>query len=631
MYFAIDYETTGFNPYKGDKIFSYIYTDKNLKSMVYRLDNTSKKKNARNLERLKGFHTNTNIIKIAHNAKFEMGFTSQLFDGTVPDSQWHDTIIMSQFLNNLLPSHKLEYLSKKYLSSEFSEESERWDYYDKEVKSHLTKQKRLMNNHTHRVEKEIMEPMLDDGITPLVTERPNYGLVPRNIMEQYQLSDGERCMLLFLLFQEDLISNHKMYLDYCHEIELIRVAQKMEQRGMMIHEQNCIDLCRQYEKELRSIQKQKLKLFKKDVNLDSAPQLQKELFGKKSTLKLKPLFLTPRGQPSASKESIIEMKKLNAHPVFDMILKYRAYSKGITNIKSYVELAGENKIIHPSINTNQARTGRQSVSNPNLQNVSKDFSVNTVYGVPARKCFRPRPGYVYFLGDYAGIEMRLIIDGSGEQELIDRFQEDWMFDCHTFNAELILGKEFSNIQDSKKFKHVRADIKNATFGRAYGANLQTFAKAIRKTSEEAKPGWERFANRCPNIFNFTRSMMEQVRKQGYITSAFGRDLRVEKEKAYTASNYKIQGDAAGILKRAQTNTDKYIDDVFDGDLDKASMILTVHDEIIFELHRSLLRDKYEILNDVSWCMTNMEEIKVPLVTEWKMSTTNWQEAEDFVL
>jgi DNA polymerase I-like protein with 3'-5' exonuclease and polymerase domains len=638
---SIDYETTGFNAYKGDTIFAFSVSNWQCDTKVFRLDNVSKVKNAVSKTALEFFHKDT-IIKVAHNAKFEMGFTSMHFNGTLPESPWHDTYIMSKMLKNLLPRHALEVLADLYFKDIFPEYAEKWKYYDKEVKRHMSTQKRLMNNYPKRVEKEIFQSMWDNGIQPLVIYRPNYGLIPTSIMRPYQEADSVRCMLLFRLMLPKIKEDKRIWKDYLNEIRLLKTTQKMEQRGMMVHERNSHKIIDELTEKLAEIDKEKKKIFKFDINLDSTDQLQKHLFGYKNPKKheklneewkkrepvfnLTPINMTAGGSPSASKDDILELqKKYPRNKALDLLLRYRAWSKGKTMVYSYLAAGGDDLIIHPTTNTNKARTGRQSVSSPNLQNVAKEATQRVAYGIPARRCFKPRPGYVYFFGDHAGIEMRLIIAASGEQELIDKLNEDVDYDVHTDSGIIILADELEKEKDKKKIKDLRAGIKDATFGRCYGAGLPTFAHALHKTIEEAKPGWERFAEKRPSLFNFTRDMIAQVKKTGYVTGAFGRKLRVEKD--YYASNYRIQGDASGILKRGQNNIDDYIMDVWDGDYDEIAILLSVHDELIVEMHRSLLSKKYEILHDLSYCMTNIPEIVVPLAAEWKMSTTNWQDAE----
>jgi len=641
---VIDYETTGLNPYKGDRIFAFIVTNpEDFKSEVYRFDWGSNRKNNMSKLMFNKYHSKK-YIKVAHNSKFEMGFTAMYYDGVLPESTWEDTFIMSKMLKNILPQHKLEFLAKLYFRDLYPEEFERWEMYDAEVKKHLTMQKRLMNNYPDRVEPEILEPLYSSGVKPFVIDTPNYGLVPVDIMNGYQEADGERCSLLYLLYIEKIKANKDLYLDYLNEMRLITTTQKMEQRGMMVHVRNAKNLIKKLSVQLDELHKEKVEVFGFDINLNSTDQIQKHLFGyinpkkheklddiwktKSPAFKLHHLTETAGGAPSASKDDILNLiAQYPENEGLDIILKYRSWSKGVTMIQSYLDKADNNDIIHPNTRTNQAATGRQSVTDPNLQNVSKMDGRRSVYGIPARVCFKPKSGYVMFLGDYAGIEMRLIIGASGEMELIEKLNADWDYDVHTDNGIIILADEFLNAKKNDKslFKKMRANIKDCTFGKCYGANFPTFCGSIEKTHEEGKPCWERFKEARPQLFNFTQNMMTEIKRYGYITTAFGRQLRAEKD--YFAANYRIQGDAAGILKRAQNNVDEYILNVWDGDYDRMHMSLTVHDEIIFELHRSMLNMKYDILHDITYCMTNMPEIKVPLCAEWKLTTTNWQDAK----
>lgn len=634
---AFDVETTGFNAYKGDVIFAFVLTDEETDSKVYRFDNTSNHKNEVSKKVFRDFILEPNIAKVAHNAKFEMGFVSQWFGGELPAGDWHDTFIMSKMLRNLMISHKQETLSERYFHSIIPEDVERWSHYDKEVKKHMTMQKRLINNYGHRFQDEVLEPLMMDGIAPLVIDRPNYGLIPLEIMNGYQQADGERCMLLHQLQYPKIVKDKEMYQDYLNEIKLLRTSQRMEQRGMMLHRNETDDLIEFLKEEVNNINIKKRKIFGFDINLASGDQLQKHFFGyvdekKHENLnedwkKVKPVFdftvvkYTPKDKPSTDKEALGLLEKLYPdEPVIDMLLKSRSYSKGIAMIEGYKEIAGENLIIHPGINTNQAKTGRQSVSNPALQCVQKEVSLKSKYGIPARRCFRPRPGYVYFLGDYAGIEMRLIIAASGEKVLIEKLNDDIDFDAHAYNGWAMFRDEYEVI--------MRPRIKDAGFGVCYGAKIASFALAIDRPIREARRILSNFEEICPKLCSFTQDKIKEVGKLGYITTAFGRKLYVEREKAFTAANYQIQGDAAGILKRAQNNTDDYLKEVWSDDI---RMLLTVHDEMILEYPRHLLEKKEEILHDISYLMTNMPEISVPLVTEWKMTTSTWADAKEITI
>ena len=640
---GIDYETTGFEAYNNDRIFSFCITDEDINTNVYRLDWIDEEKNKENKQTLNIYNSN-DYIKVAHNAKFEQGFTAMHFDGKLPESEWRDTMIMSQMLSNLLPSHSLENLAKKYFAEIFPDELEAWNTYDKQVKLHMTKQKRLLNNYPHRFQPEIIDPMRLDGVEPFVTDRPNYGLIPVEIMNPYQIADGDRCMLLHRLLWPQLLKDEPMYLDFLNEMSLIKATQKMEQTGIMVHEKNAKTLHMDLTKKLYALEFKKKKVFGFEINLDSADQLQKHMFGyinRKKHIKLddewkrrEPKFRmisqmnTSVGAPSASKEALeLLQEKYPNNTAVDLLTQWRAFSKGRAMVKSYLELMNEDCIIHANIKTNEAKTGRQSVSKPSLQNVQKEFSIKSKYGIPARKCFRPRPGYVYFMGDYSGIEMRMIINAAGEQILIDKLQEDPDFDTHSFNAGAMLGDEWYTIDisgDKKARKALRDHIKDTGFAIPYGAGIPKLSASLKRPAAEVKEILKRYAEVCPNIVGFNKSQMDKVRSKGYITTAFGRKLYIWRDKAYTAANYQIQGDAAGTLKRAQVNIDTYLSKVWNNEI---RMILPVHDEIIIEYPRKYLSEHIGVLHDLNWCMINIPEIEVPLMTEWKIATTNWQDAE----
>lgn len=620
-FMCIDFETTGFELYKQiDTAFSAAISNQDGDVEILRFD---LKDNTENFEKFKWFIYNKEIKKVAHNAKFELSVVKRLF-GEVPEGEWHDTILMSQILQNLRNSHKLEVLCKNFFNDYAPKDVKRWAYYDKEVKLHLQKQKRIFGDEKRWVE-EIIKVLIADGINPINATKVNYGLIPKNIMDGYQYSDVERGILLFEFLYPAIQEKDDLVKAYNIEIDMMHVASRMESHGLMLHKRNAEELRDSLELKVKEVIKEKNKLFGYDINLDSPRQLQKALFG--DIYNFQPIEYTATGQPSASKKVLEKLiETYPDEPVFDTINKWRAFSKGLTNVKSYIEMAGEDLIIHPNINTNQAKTTRQSVSNPSLQNVSKEFSIHSKYSIPARKCFRPRPGYVYFLGDYASIELRLFIAEANETILIEKLKEDSLFDAHSFNANILYGKEFDNAEGQKR-KDLRAKIKDAIFGIAYGSNIKTFAYSIGKNIPEAKICLDRYRKVCPNICNFNRDTMKEARSNGYVVNSFGRKINCERELAYKGSNYKIQSSAAIVLKLGEIAIDEYTSKHWGQDL--LRQVLSVHDENMIEMHRSLLPYAKEILHDISFCMTNIPEISVPLEVEWNIATSCWGKKKAF--
>jgi DNA polymerase-1 len=262
-----------------------------------------------------------------------------------------------------------------------------------------------------------------------------------------------------------------------------------------------------------------------------------------------------------------------------------------------------------------------------LQNVSKENSVAVVYAIPARRCFRCDPGEVLFLVDYAGIELRLIIDACGEEEFIEEMKRGG--DVHDLATIELYGNHWKTLQDAKLKKMMRDGAKTFNFGLPYGGSFE--AVTVNLVGLDAKQkiaAYDRYCKRWPKIANFSKALTEQVRTYGYIETAFGRRLAISKSKAYTGSNYIIQGTAAGVLKRAQNKIDDYCQAYFP---ELVQPVLPIHDELVVAYNRVLLPHRNEILGNISELMTDMPEIRVPLEVDWKMTTTNWAAAKKIKL
>ena len=583
-YCSFDFETTGLSPFKGAVPFSYCIGHEDGRVGVYRLDGKDKLKNTLRLQR---FWQDTSRAKICHNLKFELHFLKVLGIDIPEKTELHDTMIMSQLLRNDAVSHALDNLFWEMGGDESGKMKE-----------------------------------LDKKVERMGKAYGGYYKVPEYLMRQYQINDGVRTMLLFQLWIDDIKSNHRLYDDYRNEIELIKTTQRLEEYGINISPRHAKRLIDWMKDELDKVQNECFKMFGEYINLNSGDQVARVLYKK---LKFPILEFTDSGKPATGKEVILELQKKFQHSILDLILRQRSYTKGIAIVNGYLDHA-VNGIIHPNIKTNHARTGRESSSDPNLQNVSKDAVLKNPYPVPARQCFICRRDHVLFFVDYSGIEMRLIIDTAEEESLIQLLKDGG--DPHALAAELFYGDRFTKEKDPSIKKVLRSASKNASFGKAYGAGLGSVAAALNLTTLEAEPGYKEYGRKLPKIFNFTNNISRIVREQGYIETAFGRKLNVSIDKAYIGANYVIQGTAAGILKRAQVRVDKYLKEKWG---DQIRLVLPIHDELVISYPRDLLVEKNKILNDISEIMTSIDEIKVPLEVEWKITTTTWDKAYDITL
>ena len=642
---SFDVETTGLRPYHGDRIFSYCYGD-NQTCNVHRIDKaysamittdnllkviTTKKLNIMdyitiydksirsikdNVNSLNEIITDShtyNISLIIHNCKFEKGFCKVHGIEFPDDLLIHDTMLMSRELDNQSPSHELDKLVHKLGGDPF----DKMKICDEKVKK---ENKRLKG----------------------------YQYINVDLMTEYQMYDAIRPLLLQYALCPEILKNENLLIDYIWEVQAALCTQDMEEDGIPVHYKNCDKLQLWLSKEIEMMQHQSFDILGEYINLNADAQLRRVLFNKFS---LPVISFTKTGKPSVDKDTLLKLKESYTFPILDLIIKYRSYTDGFTNIESYKKLADDNGKLHTNINTCQARTHRQSSSKPNLQNVSKDVALKNPYPVPARECLKCPDGCILLMPDYSGIQFRLIIADSGEEELIDLLKNDPInADPHTIAAEIFYDQLFTDQKQCikymvkmspdnkvlvdkkgkeaayKEFKSImRSAAKNANFAKPFFANLQKVADTLRLPVDIAEYGYWRYAARWPKIFYYSQNVMREAKEKGYVETVFGPKIYGVGEDLHMLGNYKIQHMEAKIVKRAEVRCMKWFKEDFS--LEKLNILFPVHDELIIKLNRSLLPQRKEIMKTISEFMTYCPEISVPLNVGWKMTNTTWDKAE----
>ena len=560
---SLDFETTGFSPQKGARVFAYVIMYESGEHYIGKLTN---RKDERYLER---FLLDTSFEKVCHNLKFELSFIHYHGWAIAQGTVWHDTMIMAQLLDNTAYSHALDVLA-----------ADLCDY----------------------------PTDVDDEVAAIAKAYGGYDKVPDPLMREYQRRDGERTMILYNTYRERITG--RLLECYQNEIETIKVTQRMETRGIRLSRPECHKLISWMRIELEKNETNLYEMAGSYYNLSSPDDVSELLYKKFGLPVLKKTKKS--GKPAVDKPTLAILYEKFSHPILDVIRRHRSYTKGIADVNNYLSLATDNDIIYPNIRTNHADTGRQAASNPNLQNVAKAESQTNKFPVPARKCFIPREGHVLLFADYSGIEMRLIIDTTGEEELLELVKRNG--DPHKLAAEIFYGSRFAG-EDTK-----RSAAKNAQFAKAYGAGLVKVAATLALSIEEAAPGYHAYCKRFPKVAGFTGQMISLIREDGFVTTAFGRQLRINPEKAYSGSNYVIQGTAAEILKRAEVAVDKYLRDEWN---DEIYLLLPIHDELVFETQKKLLPEIPRAAKRIRELMIDMPQIRIPLDVEWKITETTW--------
>jgi len=590
---SFDVETTGLS-FRTSEIFSYCIGHRDGTSEVWRLDKNGRDKKL-GWERLKEFFSDPTIAKIAHNYKFELHFLKKHGIYIHPETVWHDTMLQSRLLRNLAPSHTLEYLC--------------WEIGDYKIKTPYG----LFNSR--EIDKKVSEQASARG--------GRYDRVDPDLMYWYQIADAERPVLLHRVWEQEFRKDFQLYRDYVSEILAVQVTQRMETLGVRIHWEESNNLLQWLEAELEIAQQDTYELLGEYVNLNSEPQLIRLLYRR---LGLPILRKTASGHPATDKTVILDFKREYDNPLFNLILKTRSYNSARSMLQGYLEKANSEGNIYPTFNSCQARTHRQSSENPNMQNVGKglyDEEMNP-FPVNMRKCFRAKPGHFLCLGDYSGIEMRLIIEVANSTKMIEAMQRGE--NPHELACNLFYESRFANKKENKALYNWG---KNAHFALGYGAGPKKLRTVLKlETLQLAKEAYARYHHEFPEIADLSKNIGATVKRNGYIITKFGNKLYVARAKAFSGLNYLIQCTAAKILKRAEINIDNYLKDEWSDDV---RLMMVIHDEVILEFPRARMKNKDEILYNCGKLMCDMPEIQVPLEVEWKKTLLTWDQAKDYII
>jgi len=574
---AYDVETTGLRMWNESKMFAYSTYDEDDNYSVVRVDG-SRQRVKNNTRRLKKFWADESIIPVMHNAKFDLSFTGAFLQEEAWERPFHDTMVMAHIIRNDHPSHGLKQLA--------------WELFG-------------------------IPQDDEEDVAKYVKKHKNYQRVPEEIMDRYQHLDAYRTILLFCAFWPKIQENPQWLEIYNNEIELIRTTIAMEKRGILLNIKEARKLMAELNAEVKQINADLSESTGRMISVSKAVDIQWLLF---QHLGYKPVKFTGKSaQPSIDKEVIAQIKLEDPdRPELDQIIKFRSYQNGAARVRSYIDLAGNDHAIHPNIKCNGAKaTGRESCSDPNLQNVDSEGKLLNPFPVPLRRVFSPREGYVNIHIDYSGIEFRINVHYSNEPEIIQIFADGG--DIHSISRDEIW---FRGVEGDPKMH--RNASKNANFGIAFGAAVDKTAQVLGFSIEEMMPRYYAYKERWPRLCSMAQDVISWVEGHGYIDTEFGRRLQVPMSAAYRGVNYRTQGTAAGILKRAQNRVHRYLQE----HIPDARLLLPIHDEIVLEYPTSESQHMDDHLRAMRLLMIDFPMIRVPLEVEAEIATTSWAEKED---
>lgn len=440
--------------------------------------------------------------------------------------------------------------------------------------------------------------------------------VPLEKQTEYAVEDSDITLQLKEHFKKELGEANTQQLFDDIEIPLLRVLAAMELEGINLDQEFLSTLSKDLNNDIKTLEENIYTTAGETFNIASPKQLGIVLFEK---LKLvdKPKK-TKTGQYATGEDILSNLAK--EYDIVKHILEYR----GLAKLKStYIDalptqVEPSTKRVHTEYMQTVAATGRLSSNNPNLQNIP----IRTERGRQVRKAFVPRnKDYTLLAADYSQIELRIIAALSKEETMISAFKNSE--DIHASTASKVF-----NVPLEQVTREQRSHAKTVNFGIIYGVSAFGLSNQTDLSRGESKILIDTYYETYPKLRQYISEQVDFARDHGYVKTVLGRrrylkDINsrnavVRGAAERNAVNAPIQGSAADIIKIAMIN----IFNKLDAGNYKSKMLLQVHDELVFDVHKSEIEP---IKNLVKTEMENAYKLDVPLDVEFDMGD-NWLEA-----
>jgi DNA polymerase-1 len=562
-FYSLDVETTGLNVHLGDFAFSVQWCDE-AGNAHYRDIMTE------GAPELLALLADPSNEWVGHNIAFDLPFLDAY--NLRPSGKVHDTMIMAHVHHCDEPSKGLKALAKKYLDRENIEEQRLEEWF-------------MANGQRAR-----------DG--------RKYIMVPREIMEPYAKADVEMTMSLFQYYQK-----HGLLEDPVYQLEMrtLPVVIDIVRRGMKVDKEFAQREAERTAAIATALAQQAREQFGIE-NLASDAEISVFLF---DTCKFECKKFTEKGNPRLDETALLEYP----HPVVELILEYReAVKMNSTYLQPMLTKLDKEDRIHASLNQVGARTGRMSSSQPNLQNIPRSGGL-----VDIRNGFISRgDGWKLLLVDLSQIELRILAHYCKEPAMLDALATR-EGDLHAATAERMFGSR------EKKYRTI---AKTLNFATIYGAGAKQLLRTLNKalpgaefTLEQVKQFKRDYFGAYPMLQEFIWRVQGVVCEHGYVFDTFGRKYYCERDKAYRAVNYLIQGCSANVFKTSMSRVYEF---QRSHDL-RSCMINVIHDEFIFDLHDSEER----LVPDIVRLIEDHTQFRVPIFANAAISSTHWSAKKDY--
>ncbi len=529
------------------------------------------------LAAMKKMLEDSSILKIAHNAKYDM-LVLRKYD--IRLNPIDDTMLLSYALDAGRHRHGLDALAFHHL------------------------------NH---------KMIAYEEVTGTGTKKISFKDVPLENAKNYAAEDADIALRLHMILRARLVAEKKVNLYQTLERPLVPVLVDMEEAGIKINAGQLNDLSRDFDARMKKIAQRAFKLAGEEFNLASPKQVSDILFGKMS---LPGGRKTKTGQGSTS-ASVLEDLAAAGHDLPRTILDWRHLAKLKTTYTDALPnfVHDETGRVHTSYAMASTSTGRLSSSDPNLQNIP----IRSQEGRQIRQAFVAARGTQLISADYSQIELRLLAHMADVDALKTALSEN--ADIHAMTAAEIFNLLLKQVGHDE-----RRRAKAINFGIIYGMSSFGLARQLGIPVSEADTYIKSYFRRFPGIKEYMESTKEMARSCGYVETIFGRRCHCpyirDKNAARrnfaerAAINAPIQGSAADLIRRAMISMPEA--------LARAklatTMLLQVHDELIFEAPQKEVKKASEVISQV---MRDAAQPAVSLSVKLDVAVKaakNWDEA-----
>ncbi len=530
------------------------------------------------INEFKLFFESENILKIGQNIKYDIGILKNY--GIELKGKWFDTMLAHYLIDADL-RHGMDFLSTTYLN---------------------------------------YEPV---SIETLIGKKGKNQLSMRSVdfekIKEYAAEDADITLQLKHFFEPQLIELNAQKLFEEVEIPLIDILSDMEREGVRINKDFLDEYSVELGKQVTELEKRIYELSGGlNFNIASPKQLGEVLF---DHLKLDPKAKKTKTGQYQTGEDVLS--GLSEHEIVRCILDIRQLQKlKSTYVDALPALINQKTgRVHTSFNQAVAATGRLSSTNPNVQNIP----IRTEKGREIRKAFIPRnDDFVLLSADYSQIELRVIASISKEENMIDAFKNG--IDIHTATASKVYHIPLEEVTSDQ-----RRNAKAVNFGIIYGQSAFGLSQNLGIPRKEAAIIIEEYFLQYPRIKEYMNNTINFAKEHGFVETLLGRrrylsdinsaNFTVRGFAERNAINAPIQGSAADMIKVAMIRIKSAMGNK-QWAIEKSKMILQVHDELLFDVHKSEVEQMKKLVKQE---MESAMILAVPVLAEVGVGE-NWLEA-----